>query len=104
MTTIAKNLESLYRKDMERTAWRVLEATTGAVGPKVDDGRIMTPARASASLRKAIVTFLRQANPTKKNDAMREVVWNELQARRMTWAKNGTRMIAYRVLRFLMHG
>ena len=43
MTTMAKTLESIYRKDMERTAWRVLEATreqwarrlmTGALRPR----------------------------------------------------------------------
>ena len=102
MTAIAATLENIYVKDMARTAWLVLEDTMNVIGPK-EGGRHMSRARVAASLRKATVTFLRKASPTMKNEAMREVVWNELQARRMTWAKNGTRKIANRVLRFLMH-
>ena len=81
-------------------AWRY--APPAPVGADAPPGEF-SAARAAAMLRRAIVTHLRTVFPTMKNEAMREVVWNESQARRMTWAENGSRVIAYRALRFLMH-
>ena len=61
------------------------------------------PGRTMALLRRAIKTYLRYKKPNQSQDAMREVICLDLEQRRRVWAENGGRMIAYRVMRFLMH-
>ena len=70
----------------------------GCVASKKD-----APARNMALLRRAITTYLRVKRPNETQDAMRAVIWNDLEQRRRAWARNGGRMIAYRVMRYLMH-
>ena len=61
------------------------------------------PGKVMALLRRAIKMYLLYKNPMTSQDAMREVVWQTLASRRKAWVENGARMIAYRVMRFLMH-
>ena len=102
---VTLTLHNMYLRDMTREAWKAIEVVAPEhVSPAFDFASKRDPVgRTTALLRRAIKTYLRVKNPQQTHEAMREVIWKDLQERRQVWAENGGRMIAYRVMRFLMH-
>ena len=98
-------LHHVYLRDMANEVWKVIETMAPEyVMPQFDfAAKKNAPARNMAILRRAITTYLRIKQPNESHDAMRAVLWNDLEQRRRTWAWNGGKLIAYRVMRYLMH-
>ena len=96
-------LHHVYLRDMAKEVWKVIkELDPDYVISHLTDKK-NAPTRDMAILRQAITTYLRIKQPNESHDAMRAVLWNDLEQRRRTWAWNGGKLIAYRVMRFLMH-
>ena len=102
---VTLTLHNMYLREMAREVWKAIEQVAPEhVSPAFDFAAKRDPVgRTEALLRRAITAYTRVRNPQHTNAAMRVVIWNELQERRNVWAENGSRMIAYRVMRFLMH-
>ena len=103
--TIARIMEFLFLRDMTQHVWTVIgKESPKHVGPAFDFvSKHEPPGRAMALLRRAVLIYLEHKNPMKSQEAMREVVVQNLALRRKAWAENGARVISYRVMRFLMH-
>ena len=103
--TVARILEFIFLRDMTKYVWQVIgKESPKHVAPAFDFvSKHEPPGRATALLRRAILIYLMHKNPMKPQEAMREVVVQNLALRRKAWAENGARVISYRVMRFLMH-